>query len=45
MKMSKLKKKREYQSELPFPSIEDFPFPGIKPGFPTLQADSLPSEP
>ena len=30
---------------LPFPSPKDLPNPGIKPGFPTLQADSLPSEP
>ena len=31
-------------SGLPFPSPGDFPDPGIKPGFPALQADSLPSE-
>ena len=30
---------------LPFPSPEELPDPGIKPGSPTLQADSLPSEP
>ena len=30
---------------LPFPSPEDLPDPGIKPGSPTLQADSLPFEP
>ena len=30
---------------LPFPSPEDLPNPGIEPGFPVLQADSLPSEP
>ena len=30
---------------LPFPSPGDLPHPGIKPGSPTLQADSLPSEP
>jgi len=29
---------------LPFPSPEDLPDPGIKPGSPTLQADSLPTE-
>ncbi|XDA82799.1 hypothetical protein R6Z07F_012710 [Ovis aries] len=28
-----------------FPSPGDLPDPGIKPGSPTLQADSLPSEP
>ena len=27
------------------PSLEDLPDPGIKPGSPALQADSLPSEP
>ena len=30
---------------MPFPSPEDLPDPGVKPGSPTLQADSLPSEP
>ena len=30
---------------LPFPSPGDIPDPGIKPGSPELQADSLPSEP
>ena len=35
----------EYWSGLPFPSPEDLPNPGIKPGSPTLQADALPSEP
>ena len=34
-----------YCSGLPFPSSEDLPDPGIEPGFPALQADSLPSEP
>ena len=29
---------------LPFPSPRDLPDPGIKPGSPALQADSLPSE-
>ena len=33
-----------YWSELPFPSSGDLPNPGIKPGFPALQAASLPSE-
>jgi len=37
--------RQEYWSELPFPSPEDLPYPGIEPRFPTLQADSLPSEP
>ena len=34
----------EYWSREPFPSPGDLPNPGIKPGSPTLQADSLPSE-
>ena len=37
--------KQEYWSELPFPSPGDLPDPGIKPGSPALQVDSLPSEP
>ena len=37
--------RREYWSGLPSPSSEDLPNPGIKPGSPALQADSLPSEP
>ena len=37
--------RQEYWSELPFPSPGALPNPGIKPGSPTLQADSLPSEP
>ena len=36
---------QEYWSGLPFPSPGDLPYPEIKPGSPTLQADSLPSEP
>ena len=32
-------------SGLPFPSPGDLPDPGIKPGFPTLEADPLTSEP
>ena len=36
--------KQEYWSELPFPSAEDLIDPGIEPGSPTLQADSLLSE-
>ena len=30
---------------LPFPSPGDLPDPGSEPGSPTLEADSLPSEP
>ena len=37
--------RQEYWSGLPFPSPGDLPNPGIEPGSPTLQADSLPSEP
>ena len=38
--------RQEYWSGLPCPSPRDVPNPGIKPGSPTLQADSLPpSEP
>ena len=37
--------KQEYWSGLPFSSPGDFPNPGIKLRSPTLQADSLPSEP
>ena len=37
--------RQEYWSGLPFPSPGDLPDPGIEPGFPTLQADSLLSEP
>ena len=33
------------RSGLPFPSPGDFPGPGMEPRSPTLQADSLPSEP
>ena len=36
--------RQEYWSGLPFPSSRDLPDPGIKPGSPTLQADSLPNE-
>ena len=35
----------EYWSGLPFPSPGDLPDPGIEPGSPALQADSLPTEP
>ena len=37
--------RQEYWSGLPFPSPGDLPNPGIKPKSPTLQADSLLSEP
>ena len=37
--------RQEYWSGLPFPSPGDLPDPGIILGSPTLQADSLPSEP
>ena len=33
--------RQEYWSELPFPSPEDLPHPGIKPTSPALQADTL----
>ena len=37
--------RQEYWSGLPFPSPGDLPEPVIRPGSPTLLADSLPSEP
>ena len=37
--------KRLYWNELPFPSPEDLPNPGIKPRSPALEADALTSEP
>ena len=37
--------RQEYWSGLPFLSPGDHPDPGIEPGSPTLQADTLPSEP
>ena len=37
--------RQEYWSGLPFPSPGDLPHAGFKPGSPTLQADSLSSEP
>ena len=37
--------RQEYGSKLPFPSPGDLPDPEIKPWSPTLQADSLSSEP
>ena len=36
---------QEHWSGLPVPSPVDLPNPGIKPGSPALQLDSLPSEP
>ena len=36
--------RQEYPSGLPFPSSGALPDPGIKPWFPALQADALPSE-
>jgi len=37
--------RQEYWSGLPFPSARNLSNPGIEPGSPILQADSLPSEP
>ena len=37
--------RQEYRRGLPFPSPGDLPHPGTEPGSPTLQADSLPTEP
>ena len=37
--------RHEYWNGEPFPSPGDPPDPGVKPGFPTLQADSSSSEP
>ena len=34
--------RQEYWSGLPFPSLGDLPDPGVEPGSPALQADSLP---
>ena len=36
--------RQEYWSGLPFPSPGDLPNPGIEPGCPALQADSLLAE-
>ena len=36
--------REEYWSGLPFPSPGDLPNPGIEPGSPALQADSLLTE-
>ena len=35
---------KEYWSGYPIPYPEDLPDPGIQPGSPALQADSLPTE-
>ena len=37
--------RQEHRTGLPFPSPGDPPDPGIEPGSPALQADTLPSEP
>ena len=37
--------KQRYWSGLPFPSPGDLPNPGVEPGSPTMQADSLLCEP
>ena len=36
--------RQEYWSGLPFPSPGYLPNPGIEPGSPALQSDSLPTE-
>ena len=36
--------RQEYWTRLPFPSPGDLPDPGIEPGSPASQADSLPTE-
>ena len=37
--------RQEYWVGLPFPSPGDLPNPGIEPGSPALQVDSLPPKP
>ena len=37
--------RQEYWSGLPCPPPDELPDPGIEPGSPALQAESLPSEP
>ena len=37
--------RKEYWTQLSFPSPVDLPNPGIEPGSSALQADTLPSEP
>ena len=41
----RLLSRQEDWSELPFPSPGDLPNPGMEPGSPVLQVDSLPAEP
>ena len=36
--------RQEYWRGLPFPSPGNLPYPGVEPGSPALQADSLPTE-
>ena len=36
--------RQEYWNGLSFPTPGDLPHPGIEPGFPALQAESLPTE-
>ena len=43
--LSKEFSRQEYSSGLAFPTLGDLPDPGMEPGSPTLQPDSLPSEP
>ena len=38
------KEAQEHWSGWPIPSLGDLPDPGIEPGFPALQADTLPTE-
>ena len=42
--LSKGFSRQEYWSGLPFPSPVDLSDPGIEPGSPAMQADSLPTE-
>ena len=37
--------RQEYWSGLPFPSLEDLPYPGVEPRSPALQADALLPQP
>ena len=39
-----MREAQEYWSGYPIPSPADLPDPGIEPGSPALQADSLPAE-
>ena len=40
-----MREAQEYWSGYPISSPGDFPVPGIEPGSPALQTDSLPAEP